>query len=236
MDEKKLLEKVKTCRLADLSDAMDALGLVNKGTMSSSMRPIRPGISMAGFAYTVKLIPYQGNVPVCKDFEEYNEVVHKYAKTPYSFADEAINDGKGKNRVIVIDSAGYPGAIWGSDFGLHAKRNGVAGAVLDGGCRDIQECIKEELNVWCTKITCNHIYGRTTKGGFNVPVQCAGVTVNPGDLVCGDDDGVLVIPREVAEKVVEIAIGVHTFDQEHRAKQYKEMGLEYDETLGDVKI
>jgi regulator of RNase E activity RraA len=70
-------------------------------------------------------------------------------------------------------------------------------------------------------------------GGVNVPVECAGVTVRPGDVVCGDDDGVLVIPRERAEEVLKFAQAVLKGDQRDRAGLYKALGYEPDETLGE---
>ena len=57
MTNEELIKLVRKCRPADLCDGLDAIGLVNNGTMSSEMRPIRPGIEFAGFAITVKLLP-----------------------------------------------------------------------------------------------------------------------------------------------------------------------------------
>ena len=235
MNNKELIEKIRQCRLADLSDGMDALGLVNTGTMSSKMIPIRPGISMAGFAYTVKLIPAQKDVKVCKNFEEYSKELDEWCSDTYSFFGP-ISEGKHKDDdlVIVIDMGGYPGGIWGSEIGMNAMKNGVVGTVIDGGCRDLYECNLEGVKVWCTAKTFNHVYGRLVSGGVNIPVECAGVTVNPGDIVCGDDDGVLVIPRDRAEEVLEIALKVREGDQKTRAQHYKDLGLPFDETLGEA--
>lgn len=235
MTDKELIEKIRSCRLADLADGMDALGLVNTGTMSPSMRPIRPGISMAGFAYTVHLIPAQKDVKVCKTFEEYTEELNKWCSDTYSFFGP-ISEGKYKDKdiVVVIDMGGYPGGIWGSEIALNAAKNGVVGAVIDGACRDSYECNLEGVKVWCTVRTFNHVYGRLVSGGVNVPIKCAGVTVNPGDIVCGDDDGVLVIPRDRAEEVLEFAMKVRESDQKVRAQHYKDLGLPFDETLGDA--
>ena len=77
------------------------------------------------------------------------------------------------------------------------------------------------------------MYGRVVNGGVNVPVECAGVTVRPGDVVCGDDDGVLVIPRERAEEVLEFAAAVLKGDQRDRAGLYKALDYDPDETLGE---
>ena len=232
MTDRELLEGIRSCRLADLSDGMDAIGLVNAGTMSSAMRPIREGIRMAGFAYPVKLVPTQEQAKACETVEEYMAELGKWCEDTYAFA-AGFADGKGRDMVVVIDMGGYPGGVWGSAIGMSAMSNGVVGAVIDGGCRDAHECNLEKVKVWCTRRTFNHVYGRVVNGGVNVPVECAGVTVRPGDVVCGDDDGVLVIPRERAEDVLMFAKAVLHGDQRDRAGLYKALDYAPDETLGE---
>jgi len=231
MTDQELLKNVRGLRLADLSDGMDAIGLVGTGTMSSAMRPIRPDIKMAGIAYTVKLVPTQADVRVCASIEEYMQDLGKWCDDSYAFVG-GLMDGNGKDKVVVIDMDGYPGGIWGSEIGLNSVKWGVAGTVIDGACRDTYECNLEKLNVWCTTRTFNHVYGRLANGGVNVPIECVGVAVNAGDIVCGDDDGVLVIPRDRAETVVEFAQAILEADQRSRARLYKDVGLTPDDTLG----
>ena len=232
MTDEELLGRVRACRLADLSDGMDAIGLVNTGTMSSRMRPLRPGIRMAGLAYTVKLVPAQEDVKVCETIDEYMKELGEWCGDAYAFT-RGLTEGKGKDKVVVIDMDGYPGGIWGSEIGMNALKWGVAGVVIDGACRDSYECNLEKLNVWCTTRTFNHVYGRLRNGGVDVPIQCAGVAVRPGDIVCGDDDGVLVIPRAPAEKAVAFAEAILQADQKVRAGHYRDLGYEPDETLGE---
>jgi len=136
--------------------------------------------------------------------------------------------------VIVIDAGGFPGGIWGSDIAMNAMKNGVVGVVIDGACRDSHETRLEKAKVWCTVRTCNHVYGRLDCAGVNLPIKCGGVTVRPGDIVCGDDDGVLVIPADRAGEVVEFASRIHEIDQRSRAKHYKDLGYPPDRTLGDA--
>jgi len=234
MTDQDVLENVRGLRLADLSDGMDAVGLVGTGTMSSAMRPLRPGIKMAGIAYTVKLVPTQADVRVCTTLDKYMLDLGKWCNDAYAFVG-GLTDGRGKDKVVVIDMDGYPGGIWGSEIGLNSVKWGVAGTVIDGACRDSYECNLEQLKVWCTTRTFNHVYGRLVNGDVNVAVECAGVTVNPGDIVCGDDDGVLVIPRDRAEIVVDFARAILEVDQNSRARLYKEVGLTPDDTLGKFR-
>ncbi|UCC69487.1 MAG: hypothetical protein JSV79_06160, partial [Armatimonadota bacterium] len=93
----------------------------------------------------------------------------------------------------------------------------------------------EKAKVWRTRPTFNHVYGRVVNGGVGVPIECAGVTVRPGDVVCGDDDGVLVIPRGRAEEVLKFARAILEGDQRDRSGLYKALGYEPDETLGKYK-
>lgn len=233
MDEQKILQQVRSLRLADLGDGMDALGLVDRGTMDPSMRPIRSGIKFAGFAYTVRLVKSQDVAKACSSVEEYIRELDDWCSDTYSFMGGLVN-GQAKDKVIVIDMDGYPGGIWGSEIAMNTKKEGLVGAVVDGACRDTWECNIEQVDVFCTKRTFNHVYGRLRSGGVNVPVNCAGVLVNPGDVVCADEDGVLVIPRDKVEQVIEIATAVLKADQVKRAQHYKDLGYEPDETLGDA--
>lgn len=230
MSDQELIREIRKCRLADLSDGMDALGLVNVGSMSPEMRPIRPGISFAGFAWTVKLIPAQKTFQPCSSVEEYIKRNNEWCSDVYTFA-KILKQEDMTDKVLVIDMGGYPGGVLGSENTMDYKRRGVVGFVVDGGCRDSYECNLQGANVFCTKRTFHHVSGRLVHGGVNIPVQCAGVTVYPGDIVCADDDGVLVIPRSRAEEVLKFAVEILKDDQVKRAEHYRALGMEPDETL-----
>ncbi|MBP7403113.1 MAG: hypothetical protein KBA30_10905 [Clostridia bacterium] len=230
MNNKELITAIRKCRLADLGDAMDALGLVNAGTMNQDMRPIRPGIEFHGFAYTVKLLPARKDVKVCRNFAEYSKELSDWCSDTYSFMN-GVTKETAEDMVIVVDMGGYPGGLWGSEIGMTTMTLGISGTVLDGGCRDSYECNLEGVKVFSTKRTFNHVYGRIKSGGVNVPVQCAGVTVHPGDVVCADDDGVLVIPRERAEEVLALAIEQLKDDEKKRRQHYENLGFQPDASL-----
>jgi 4-hydroxy-4-methyl-2-oxoglutarate aldolase len=235
MNDKQLIERVRARRLADLGDGLDALGLIDQGTMHWDMRPIRPGIRFAGFAYTVKLIPAQKEAKTCTSVKQYMTELDSWCSDTYTFA-AGLKNGKAADKVCVIDMGGYPGGIWGSEIGASMMKEGLSGVVIDGGCRDSQECNVEGVNAFCSRRTFNHVYGRLHNGGVEVPVSCAGVTVKPGDVVCADDDGVLVIPRERVLEVLEYADFIHEDDQKKRAQHYKDLGLKRDESLGKFGV
>lgn len=230
MDKKELISEIRKYRCADLSDAMDALDLVDRGTMDEKMRPIRPGIEFKGFAHTVKLLPKQGGVKKCSTVEEWQEELAKGCDDIYSFVDTVTEENAG-DMVICIDMSGIRGGVWGSEIAMTMMEKGIEGVVVDGGCRDSYEANLEKAPVFCTRRTYTHAYGRVQRGSIGVPVECAGVTVKEGDIICADDDGVLVIPAENAEEVLRFAKAQLEADIEVRTKHYENLGYEPDETL-----
>ena len=78
----------------------------------------------------------------------------------------------------------------------------IAGIVLDGPIRDIDEIGKWDFPVYCTGTTPGGPY-KEGPGEVNVPVSCGGVSVNPGDIILADPDGVIVIPRKDAPQILE---------------------------------
>ena len=234
MTDTELIKELRKYRCADLCDGMDAIGLVDKGTMNEAMRPLRDGIEFKGFAYTIMLLPKSDAVKVCKTPEEWREELGKECNKIYNFVGE-ITSERAKDTVIVVDMEGVRGGLWGSEIAMTMMERGIEGVVLDGGCRDSYETNLEKAPVFCTKRTFTHAYGRVEPGALNIPVNCAGVTVKPGDIVCADDDGVLVIPRERAEEVIMFAKMQLEDDIAVRTEHYDNLGFEHDETLNRMK-
>ncbi len=104
--------------------------------------------------------------------------------------------------VIVIDGRGSGNnALWGDHRSLVAKKLGLAGVVMDGAFRDIDENEEIGFPIYARAVTC----GTSTKnsnGEVNVPIVCGGVTVRPGDIIVGDRNGVCVVPPEHAEEIM----------------------------------
>ena len=104
--------------------------------------------------------------------------------------------------VIVIDGRGScENALWGDHRSLICKRLELAGVVMDGAFRDIEENERIGFPIYARAVTC----GSSTKnsnGEVNVPISCGGVTVRPGDIIVGDRNGVCVIPPEHAEEIM----------------------------------
>ena len=234
MTKKELITEIRKYRCSDLSDAMDALGLVDVGTMDEKMRPLRPGIEFKGYAHTVKLVPIRHGVKKCETVEEWREELKKGCEDIYNFND-SVTPENAEDMVICIDMAGIRGGVWGSEITMTMMEKGVTGIVVDGGCRDSYETNLEQGPVFCTRRTFTHAYGRVQRGTIGETITCAGVTVRPGDIICADDDGVLVIPIEVAEDVIKFARDQLEEDIKVRTQHYKNLGYAPDATLDRLK-
>ena len=134
----------------------------------------------------------------------------------------------GSGTVIVIDASSCPDVgFWGSTIALIAKAKGVEGAVIDGGCRDTWEIRRIEFPVFCSNIGRTEVVGRLEirPEDVNIPVTIGGVTVNPYDIIIGDDDGVVVVPKGIAEEVLKRAERQLAMDRETQRKYLNKLGL-----------
>jgi 4-hydroxy-4-methyl-2-oxoglutarate aldolase len=200
-------EGFRMVEVASVSDAMEQL-YGQRAYMSHQMRPLSPA-KFAGPAVTVQL----------------KREEHKEGSAASQGMLDAIDASPaGSVYVMVLDrGAGAPG--WsdegGADFagigGLMAtamKYRGFAGAIVDASVRDTPQIRKLQFPVFSRGVvpstTINHF--RVT--GVNVPVTCAGVRVNPGDIVAADEDGVAVVPAAKAADVLKKAQALD--DTEHR--------------------
>ncbi len=103
--------------------------------------------------------------------------------------------------LVVAARGGRSAAVWGNIMTVAARMNGLAGVVIDGCIRDSAENRADELPIFC-RGTCAAGPHKGWPCNLNVPVSCAGVPVMPGDLIVGDDDGVVVVPRVRAEEIL----------------------------------
>ena len=175
--------------LASLSDAVDAV-VGERGFMAHDMRPIVPG-RFAGRAATALLRP----APAEK------ATPGRAVEHAVQMIDEA---GPGEVGVIVVEG-GLDTAGIGGLMGTAAKARGMAGIVVDGGVRDVAEIRDMGLLVFGRSVTPATAVGRYASVAKNIPVECAGVTVRPGDIIVAGEDGVVRVPQEKAEAVLKKA-------------------------------
>lgn len=175
--------------VASVSDAMDKIG-VPCGLLG--LHPVVEGKHICGRAFTVHYVPngvVKGNVG---DF---------------------LDDVK-PGEVVVIDNGGrLYCTVWGDIMTFVASRNGVAGTIIDGVCRDVPGIKSNDYAIYTKSTYMVTGKDRVTVDYVNKPVAISGVVVCPGDIILADDTGVVCIPDAVAEQVCEIAEGIERTEQ-----------------------
>ena len=176
-----LADRLKTIGVTTLSDALDRLGIDGQ---CLGVMPFDRGIAFAGRAFTVRMVP-----------------VGLSGGSVGDYIDE-VEPGQ----VVVLDNNGRLDAtVWGDILTLVAHRKGIAGTVIDGVCRDIGRSIELGYPIFARANTMRTGKDRVTADAFNVPVQIAGVRVEPGDWLVGDGDGVIAIPAGRADEILQVA-------------------------------
>ena len=111
-----------------------------------------------------------------------------------------------RGHVLVIDGQGELNtALWGGATTMSGRLKGLGGVVIDGAIRDVAEIRRDRLPVFARAVVPN-AGGAEYAGEMEMPIQCGGVVVNPGDWVIGDEDGVVVIPADRLDSVIEKAV------------------------------
>ncbi|MGO9259518.1 MAG: RraA family protein [Bryobacteraceae bacterium] len=172
-----------TVEVASVSDAMEQL-YGQRAYMAHEMRPLAP-TKFAGPAVTVML----------------KKEEHKEGSAASQGMLDAIDAGKpGSVYVMVLeDGADYAGI--GGLMATAMKYRGFVGAVIDGSVRDTPQIRKLQFPVFSRGVAPSTTINHYRVTGTNIPVTCAGVRVNPGDIVTADEDGVAVVPRARAAEV-----------------------------------
>ena len=132
---------------------------------------------------------------------------------------------------IVIDQSEVNAGLCGSNNTLSAIKKGARGFVSNGGVRDTDEIIIQKIPFWAKICSQSMVQGRLQFDNQNIPVFVGGITVNPGDIIVADGDGVIVVPSQFAKDVAKYAQHELINDKITRRKLYEEMGWKLDETV-----
>lgn len=194
---------------ATISDALDKLGINGQ---CYKIQPCDPNFRMAGRAFTLLYGPADVNPGTVGDY---------------------IDDVP-EGSVIVLDNGGREDAtVWGDILTEIAHRRGLAGTVIDGVNRDVALCRELNYPMYSRASWMRTGKDRVQVEATGVPVNIGNVRVAPGDILCGDADGVVVIPASREEDILRVAEEIH--DAEEHIRGAVRSGMRLDEARKKFK-
>lgn len=179
-------------------------GIGQRGYLGPEISPIQSGARIGGVAVTV--LSHPGD----------NMMLHA--------AVEVCQRG---DILVVATTAPSTHGMFGDLLATSLQQKGVIGLVMDAAVRDISDLNEMGFPVWTRHVSCQGTV-KATPGSVNVPVAIGGVVINPGDVVCADDDGVVVVARSEADWALEMAQARIAKESKTRAKlEAGELGVEF---------
>lgn len=171
--------------VAVVSDVLDSLGFLNQA-MTANLRPIEPQMRVIGRAHTV----------LTSD-------IYERPKEPYRLEIESVDTLKPGDVMVACTNGSERTCFWGELLSTAATARGATGCVIDGHTRDALRIIDMGFPLFCTGFRPVDSSYRSVVMDYGVPVTVGGVLVNPGDIIFGDFDGIVVIPKAQLGAVVE---------------------------------
>jgi regulator of RNase E activity RraA len=197
------VEQFKAFSTTTISDALDRLGVAGQ---VFGITPLDRTFRLAGRAFTVRTIPVAGSGASVGDY---------------------IDDVP-PGAIVVLDNSGRLDAtVWGDILTTMSHRRGLGGTVIHGVCRDATRSLELGYPIFSRGVYMRTGKDRVRADGYNVPVSLGEVRVEPDDLLVGDADGVLVVPRGREAEVLDIANEIT--QAEDRIRQEIEQGSRLDE-------
>jgi regulator of RNase E activity RraA len=207
-----LIERFRHLESALIYDVLDSMGLPHQ-QLSLEIQPLDIGMVLAGPAFTSKSA-------VSEAADRVAVFSHQHSRPGSDDMLDALYEGC----ILVEDVGNDPisGGL-GENLGLSVQMKGCAGVVCDGGTRDKKPLIRMGFPVFSRFSSCTFSRNRRLFLDYQIPVRLSGhlsrwVTVNPGDFVFGDADGIVVIPQALTLEVLEDAEKVQEIEEQQRAR------------------
>jgi len=183
ISDEELCRRYEDVFVSAVNDVLREYGMLSQ-TLPNNIMPLREEMKVCGIAFTVKGAP---SLDLKDEMEERTRML------------ESIQPGN----VVVWDTSGDTfSAQWGEMMTKVSKRNGCKGAIIDGGVRDTNKVLEQNFPVFVKYRCSNGMLGRFRTTGWQVPIIIGEVQIFPGDVVFGDIDGVIVVPRDMAYEVL----------------------------------
>ena len=219
----------KYLRVVDVSDALDGIGYFDLCLMSPEIRPLWAGMRFWGPAFTIRCVP--ANRPMWK-LSGTDEIVGAHGIWFKEMGHVAFRDRIRPGHVVVSDAGGAREVgLWGSENSMGVMEKGGVGIVTNGCCRDTAEVAQQRTPICARARGRTIIPGRIETVELEAKIGCGGVQVRPGDIVGADDDGLLVVPIEVAEEVAVHARAILLSDMKARRRHYDNLGIKPDASV-----
>ena len=200
------LDKLST---TTVSDALDRLGIAGQ---CLGIKPLDHGFRLCGRAFTLRMVPVSVEGGTVGDY---------------------IDDVPPGSIIVIDNAARADMTVWGDILTFVAAKRGIGGTVIDGMCRDVGRSLELRYPLFSRGWSMRTGKDRVQLDALNVTVSIGGARMSPGDLVLGDADGVVVVPKEKENEVIAHAKAID--EAETRIREAVEKGMRLDEARRKYK-
>ena len=183
VSDKELLQRFEKLYTGAINDALREACLLEQA-LPGRIKPLREYKTIAGFAFTVKSAP---NVKITGEME---------------FRTQMLDDMSEDHFVVWDTSRDDKATLWGGVMTATAKRKKIKAACIDGGIRDTHQILKAEFPIFYEYRISNGSLGRCLITHYQIPIKIGDVDIKPGDIIVGDIDGIVVVPRDIAYNIL----------------------------------
>lgn len=195
-------------------DSMEELGL-KEYLLDPKFKPIVPYSKMIGTAITVEI--EQNNNKEAANLD----LLSKAYETHHNVLNPIIS--------ISVPTSLSKSSIFGSVASIRAQMGGFSGALIGGSVRDTQELMKSNFPIFSNSISPGRITGLVSAKSTGNPIQIGGANISQGNIVFGDNDGVIILPESKLSNIVDLAFEINTWEGE--LKSFLTQGANYEQVI-----